>query len=319
MKNKHLVLLFLLTLLVGLAVRRAPWRNSAFFQTNLLKLDTAALQQIQITLPGKPALFLLRGDGGWTAEQLERSASVPAETTLKMLSALADLRSIRIVKTQRPDTLGFSPDTGIQVSIGQEEHQNETLSIGREILENNQPATFVQLPRHEGIYLVNNHLRDIFSKSLADFRDRTIARFSPTAVQSVAVLGRGMDTILLQRTAVAETWANPLTGQIHPDDSVQFWLTKLLGLQGLNFSNLFDETYARQNLYAEIRLQLDGQPESLVLRIFKLNPPNLPEELPTQKPDKRQFAPFVLHSSQNQANYFTLQDTTLLRQICRPF
>ncbi len=319
MKNKHLVLLFIITLLVGLAVRRAPWRDAVFFQANLLKLDTAELQQIQITLPEHPPLFLLRGDAGWAAEQSDRSVTVPPDAIQQMLEALADLRSIRIAKTERADTLGFTPNAAIHLALFQKNNQQESLTLGWESIEGSQPSTYVQLPKHEGIYLVNNHLRNVFSKSLNDFRKLGIAQFSLPQVCGFSILRQNMDSLFYQKNDSSGMWKRASFDQALPDDSVQIWLAKIARLKNLPFADLYDESHANGNFFAQISLVLKGQTEPLTLKIFRSKQTNVPEEMPTRKPDRRPLAPFVLHSSQNHTNYFALSDTALLRQICQPF
>lgn len=315
MKNKHLVLLFLATLLVGLAVRRAPWRDSTFFQTNLLKLNSAEIQQVQITLPEQQTLFLLRGDTSWSVEQAERSVAVPSAEVLPMLEALADMRSIRIVKTRRPDTLGFTPGKAIQVSITLSDARQEVLSLGWETLENAQPTTFVHLPQHEGIYLVNNHLRNLFTKKLSDFRNSTIARFSPNEVLRFEVSGKALDTLAFQKNDSSGVWESERVSHIIPDESVQIWLTKIARIHGLRFADLFDDSHINETTHAQIRLQLKNQPEPLVLRIYYFQWP-VTLEKQSRNPEANSF---VIHSSQNPTNYFELTDTSLLRQICQPF
>ncbi len=319
MKNKHLVLLFLLTLFVGLAVRRAPWRNATFFQTNLLRLDTASVQQIQITLPNMPMLFLLRSDVGWSAEQEDRSVTVEPEAANKILGALSEMRSIRIAKTDLPDTLGFMPTARIQLTVIHSNNQSESIAIGWETIENSQPATFVQLPRHEGIYLVDNHLRNVFAKKLADFRKQTIFQFTPSAVQSFSIAGPNLDSVMFEQNDSTRMWERVMLSQFLNNDQVQIWLSKIRGLDGLAFADLFDESHANESLYARIRINFKEQTEPLILETYRAHKINLPEKLPGQKLDRRQFAPYVLHSSQNPTNYFAFPDTALLRQICHPF
>ncbi len=320
MKNKHLVLLFLVTLGIGLAIRRAPWREATFFQTSLLRLDTAAVQQVQIILPGgKSSLFLLRGDAGWSAEQADRSVKVSPQYARQMLAALADLKSVRIVKTNRPDTLGFGAESAIQLSIVQSKGQAETLRLGLEISENGQPSTFVQLPKHEGIYLVDKHLREIFFKSLTDFRNQTIVQFAPGSVRSFAIFGQGKDSLLVHKNDSTGFWEGTMPSQIYPDAQVQSWLTKVAGLKSLAFADLYDESHADETLYAQIKLEFAANSEPLNVAIFRFQLMNVPEEMPEHGTIRHQFAPFVLHSSQNPTNYFMLSDTGLLRQICQPF
>ena len=319
MKNKHLVLLFLITLLIGLAVRRAPWRTDTFFKTNLLRLDTAEVQQIQITLPGKPPLFLLRSDQGWSADQSERSVNLPPDAAQEMLRALADLQSIRIVKTDRPDTLGFSQSKRIQLEILRSDATRETITLGMETLENAQAATYVELPQHEGIYLVNKHLRSVFTKGLTDFRNQTVAEFSPEKVSAFSLFGPNLDTLIFHRNDSTGQWQSLISAQVLPNEAVQQWLGQLAGVKPLPFADLFDESHAEELFYAQIQLKTDASTAPILLKIFKLSQLNIPEELPSQKPDRRQLTQYVLHSSQNPLNYFAWADTQLLNQICRPF
>ncbi|MFN0173092.1 MAG: DUF4340 domain-containing protein [Saprospiraceae bacterium] len=319
MKNKHLVFLFIVTLLVGLAIRRAPWQDSKYFQTNLLKLDTASVQQIQVALPGQDILYLLRNDAGWSAEQGDRSINLPQEAAQKMLSTLADLRSIRIAKTSMPDTLGFSPATAIQISIIDDKTQSESLTIGWETIENSQAASFVNLPKHGGIYLVNDHLRNVFSKTLTDFRNRTIVRFAPSSVQGFCIFGLNMDSLLFQKNDITGIWEGSEGSKDYPNDSIQIWFAKIAELHGLQFADLFDESRASDAFYAKITLLFETQLEPLTLTIFHWHQQIVPEVMDRQKLNRQKFANFVLHSSQNPANYFALNDTLLLQDICWPF
>lgn len=319
MKNKHLVLIFLLTLLIGLSVRRAPWLNATFFKANLLKLDTASVQQLRVMLPGQPPLYLLRGDETWSAEQNERSVAVHPQISGQMLAALADMHSIRVVKTSKPDTLGFAPATVIQLQFTTAQQRDESLLIGWESIENGHPATYVQLPNHEGIYLVEEHLRKIFLKKLSDFRDPGIARFQPRNVVRISVTGPGVDSLMVQRNDSTGAWENTTLGVDIPFERVHGWLSSIVRLKNLPFADLFDESRAKEAMYAQLRLQFEGTSEPLILDIYQWKPPNLPEEMPKEPEPNYQLYPFVLHSSQNPTNFFSLPDTSTLRQLCRPF
>ncbi|MFN0036158.1 MAG: DUF4340 domain-containing protein [Saprospiraceae bacterium] len=319
MKNKHLVLLFLLTLLVGVAVRRAPWRNHTFFQTKLLPTDTSEVRRIEIRAPGQRDLVLMLNDAGWTAEQGDRSARVPPDISQKMLVALADLRSIRIVKTDRPDTLGFTKSTAIHLVVHYAEHRGEYLSIGRETIEDSQPATFVRFKRHQGVYLAEGHLRAVFSKTLTDFRNAAVIQFNPDDLRGFAVFGQNLDSLSFLKNDSSGLWENEAKTRAIPHDSVQHWLAKIDRLKQLPFADLFDETHASKTFFAQINLETGKGGEPLSLKIYRLRTPSLPEEMPDSPIDKSQFAPFALYFSSYPTNYYALSDTALLRQICQPF
>jgi hypothetical protein len=319
MKNKHLVLLFLLTLLVGLAVRQAPWKNATFFHTKLLPVDTVEVRRMDISVPGQSGLVLVRNDAGWLAEQQDRSAKVPPKVAQMMLAVLADLRSVRIAKTDQPDTLGFSRSTAIEIIIYYAHAPTEQLSIGWETIENSQPSTFVRLPRHKGIYLVENQLRAVFSKTLMDFRNAAVVQFEAAAVQHFSVFGQNLDSLSFQKNDSIGNWQSAALVQAVPNESVQQWLKKISGLKKLPFADLFDESHANKTIFAQINLTLSNQTEPLILKIYRLGITSLPEELPDKPLEKNQFAPYVLYFSQYPTTYYALSDTTLLRQICQPF
>lgn len=319
MKNKHLVFLFLLTLCIGLAVRRAPWRNATFFQTNLLRLDTAELQQIQITLPNTPPLLLSRGDVNWSAEQGERNALVPQAYVNEILAMLQNLHSIRIANTHQPDTLGFGADTYIQVDLKLANAARESLKLGWEINENKQAATYIQLPKHEGIYLVNTHLRKLFTRQLTDFRNQRIVQIDGDALVGIKISGPKIDSLSFQKSDSTNSWQSIKSAKPISNTAIQAWIHQLNGLSGLPFADLFDESRAKDDLYAQIQLEYSHQSPASVLKIFKIQPINIPEELPANASQKRILAPYVIQSTQNPTNFFSLSDTSLLRQICHPF
>lgn len=316
MKNKHLVFLFFATLIVGLLIRQAPWRRALFFQTDLIEVDTAAATQISIFRPASPELMIERTEAGWVAAQEIRSAGVRRENMAPMLEALFAVRSLRIVKTDRPDSLGFGRESVIQVVVFQGNKVVEQFDIGSEVLENGRAATFIRLNRHEGIYLVQNHLRGIFSKNLNDFREKDMAVFDPASVKKIILnwWENGLDV----QYPICK---NDSTGQWEPlggapayiaDDTVQNWLSLFSRLNGSPFADNFDESRARETIATEIKLHFAN--DSLILRVFYVKPPDVPEEMSPRHFDGLPM--YVLHSSQNRSNFFAPADTFLLHRIC---
>lgn len=313
MKNKHLLILFLATAALGLLARRFPWFRAHVFQTDLIAVDTTSVTQISVFQSGEPELLLERTEGGWAAAQEMRAVTVAQEHIAPVLAALSSIRSLRIVRTAMPDTLGFSGKKRVQVVVLKEGDLLEQFEIGDEILENGQPATFIRLNRHEGVYLVESHLRGIFSKNLDDFRENTIARFDPSTVRAVALERPDSMPVFFQKNDSTGYWETP--GKVaFPNDSVQIWLNLFTRLNGSPYADHFDESRARETLDSRITLYL-ATSDSLVFSVFYVKPPDLPEELPLSK--IKTLPLYVLHSSQNAANYFAPPDTALLRRICR--
>lgn len=308
MKNKHLVLIFLLTLGVGLLARRLPWRVSEMFQTDLIEVDTSALQSISITRPGAAELLLERTDGGWIADQNGRPVQVPAADIDPMLEALAHIQSIRIVKTKQPDTLG--PDQAITIKAVWSDKRKELFHIGKQTLENGLPATYIELDNHGGLYLVKSHLRDIFDKNAAQFRQRTAFQFAADSVLQVRFFWHRYDSISFwTKNDSLPVWDYGLS-----EDTMRQWMQLLPRLNGTPFADHFDDSQARKNLFATLTLSTRSDTVPLALQFFYYAPPDIPDDL-SAIGDRRGLSPWVLHSSQNPFNYFCIHDTALLRHI----
>ncbi len=315
MKNKHLVLLFVATMAIGWLLRRAPWRTAQLFQTALIQVDTARLRHLRLLLPGQPELLLERTERGWAALQEGRSVAVPPADMQPLLTVLVAIRSVQVVKTQRPDTLGLSEATGLRVTTRQDDGHQEDFWLGRETGAENVPTTFLRLSGHDGNYLVQYHLRSVFTRRLADFRSVDICRFSPAEVRTLTVEWPAQHWVLLLRRDSSGQWRNPETDSLRSDSAVQAWLQPLADLRRQPYADYFDDSRARETLRARITLGFKAPAPPLTLRLFQIDPADLPENLSELYREKIWPARFVLHSSQNPLNYFALADTLLAQQI----
>lgn len=317
MKNKHLVLLFLFVLLIGYLGRWLPWQRKQEFKTGLIRVDTAALTQVSIAQNGRSELLIERTEAGWAATQELRSAPVQSADIEPLLGALAQIHSLRIVKTNRPDTVGFGDADLLKISLSVGHKTIENFEIGNETLENGSPATYIHLNRHEGIYLVQNHLRGIFSKTLNDFRKNNVADIDPERIKSILIerleeFRKG--AYFIQKNDSTGHWELP--GQPPPfqvqDDTVQIWLRLFSRLNGSPFADHFDESRARETFAGRITLYSTSH-DSLVIRLFYVKPPDFPEEISRMQAPEQPV--YVVHSTLNPLNFFAPPDTTLLHRM----
>ena len=311
MKNKHLVLIFLLTVVIGLLARRLPWRMSAIFQADLIEIDTNSVKSISISRPGVAELLLERSDEGWVTDLGSRPVKVPDGEINAMLETLAHVQSIRIIKTTRPDTLGL--DRMLTIKAVWDENKKEVFHIGKQTIENGQPATYIELDNHEGIYLVKNYLREVFDKNGEQFRSGTAFQFASASVSDIAFYWSRQDSSsVLKKNDSLALWER---GDVRwPEDSVRQWLELLPRLNGTPFADYFDDSRERQTLFATLTLKSQADTTPLELRFFYYAPPELPEEISSLH-GRKGLSPWILHSSQNPSNYFSIHDTVLLRHI----
>lgn len=310
MKNKHILLVFLATVVIGFLSRRVHWGQDDTI-VPLIRIDTAAVMQITIAPPGQSELLFERTDDGWSLEYEDRSIPVQPAAMAPMLAALDNLQSFRRLDTEWPDTLGLDEKNALVVTLLEGKKRQVQLAFGQQVLEQVAPATYLRLGEKGGVYLAKNHLRDVFFQKIDFFRKNQVADFSPATVQSVACEWPGDTVLLLQKNDSLRLWQTPDFSHSMPDDSVQLWLQSLAALRNLPFADDFDESRSRQTLRATITLRRsDGEP--LTLRLHRLAPLELPEEITASRPRTRRLpVAWVLHSSQNPLNYFSVADSVL--------
>ena len=310
MKNKHILLVFLATVVIGFLSRRVHWGQNDTI-VPLIRIDTAAVMQITIAPPGQSELLFERTDDGWALEYEDRSIPVQPAAMAPMLAALDHLQSLRRLDTERLDTLGLDEKNALVVTLLEGKKRQVRLAFGQQVLEQAGPFTYLRLGEKGDVYLVKNHLRDVFFQKIDFFRKSQVADFSPATVQSVTCTWPGDTVLLLQKNDSLLFWHTPDLSRSMPDDSLQMWLRNLAALRNLPFADDFDESRSRQTLRATIILRRsDGEP--LTLRLHRLAPLELPEEMATSRPRTRRLpVAWVLHSSQNPLNYFSVADSVL--------
>lgn len=315
MKNKHLVFLFLTVMALGLLARFSPVPYRSFFRKHLLRYDPVAVSRLVLSVPEQPDMALTRTENRWIAEQGGRTAVAPAPLVADLLKALSALDTFEHVKTSRPDTFGFEAGYRIGVRFFEGNKLLEDVQLGREERIQGKDYSYVLLPAHEGVYRVPGQLRKVYLRTLLDFRPKTVAEFEPASIKKVFFQTESREPFLYERNDSTERWYCCHGLDSMADDSMQAWLNLFSRLEGSPFADFFDESREDEAQYSRISLEPRHGP-AVTLRFFRLSPADLPEDLGLLRElNVRTLPAYVLHSSQNPYNYFSLSDTNLLRFI----
>ncbi|TNE51953.1 MAG: DUF4340 domain-containing protein [Bacteroidetes bacterium] len=316
MKNKHLVLLFLGVVLLGLLVRWLPFHYRTELTTALIPVDMTRVDKCIVQVLDNPELVLIRSDTRWVAMQDGRTTQVQAPEVQNMLKMLADIRKVEVMHSVERDTLGLLPDERVAVRLFQGDDLLEEVWIGRELQAEGHFHTFIELPSHSGIYQVSIPVRREFQRKLEDFRDKTAFSFDADNVQKIGVRWTGSLPEYLVLNDSSERWVFRSRPGSVSSDSVAVWLKALNKLNTGIFADNFDESQESGNLYVTFYLA-NRQTAFLTLRIYYCKPTKIPEDISRVKTEKGPDLPaYVLYSSQNQQNYFALKDTNLIRYLC---
>lgn len=312
MKNKHLLLIFACTLLLGVLAKYAPWFKSDFFQTDLIGIEKNALQRISIGIPGKSELALERSDEGWVASQDELAVRTPDSSVAAVLTALEHIRSIRIVHTKRPDSLWLDEKNAIHVELLRTDGHKEQFDIGREMATEGQAATFLKIDPHEGIYLVSNYLRKVFTKSIDDFRSKIVWSVPAEHFRAFTIYRMGCDTIHFVKNDTGAVWTvMPSRVQV-PENVVEQWLNLLQQLNGLPFATTQEERAAEDAAEFKVELETPGaEGEIIGLQLFGLSVTTTADSTRAMRAGNK----CLVYATQNSFNYFFLKDKALAQRI----
>lgn len=316
MKNKHLVLLFLSVLILGL-LRYVPVRYRSFFHNDLIQVDTAAITQCVIWTPGRTEISLERTETGWVADQEGRVAPVEERDIAPLLATLAGLPVIRKIKTGRPDTLGLSDSKKIRVRIFENNRLLEYFEVGNEIQESGKAMTYLQLPMHQGVYLAPGYLRRQFDRELDDFRSKVLLPLAAESVRRIGIAAGGQDTLVIfEKNDSIQRWTAANVSVSLRNDSVQAWLALFSRLSDSPYADYFDESQAEEALVSAFRFET-GDGANVTIEFYALKPPQLPEDIQSLRRRFGNRLPlYAVHSSENPMNYFAVVDINLAHYLC---
>lgn len=314
MKNKHLVLLFLLVLLLGYVGRRLPWRCQSDLRSRLVPVPEA-VYRIHVSREGQPDLFLERTAAGWVAEQEGRIVPVSSDTMTALLGMLGQTTPFTPLR-EKEGTAAFASASPIHLRFSLQDRSEVSLQLGLDGQDSIGPWTLVRFAQHEGVYRTRGALRTRFERTLDDFRSRELLPFNVEQVCRVALhwppdssaVWEKTDTIAQQKGLDAAPTISTLP--------FQYWLNAVAQLQNLPFADFFDESREEEWLRLTATLATcEGQ--VLTLRFFVLEPPDIPEDIrPLRRQGIRSLPRYVAHSSANPHNYFMIPDAEMGARLC---
>jgi hypothetical protein len=245
--TKTLALVFAATLALAVASSWS-WSGSsgASFQTELLPVDTSAVQAVRIAQGNGPTVRLQKADDGWTVSPDDGSASYPAQASSvdRLLNTLPSL-PVKAVATRQTDkhprygvdstgttvTLLGSGDEDLgALLVGRTEFRSRNDSDGKSspmqrMRRQGTNITYVRTPDRPDVYSVEADLESMVTKSVTDWRDKTIWGVAESDIQRVQLTTTGdsaaADTsVRFQRAVPSDTASSPKPTWISDGDTL---------------------------------------------------------------------------------------------------
>ncbi|MBL7828561.1 MAG: DUF4340 domain-containing protein [Saprospiraceae bacterium] len=306
MKNKHLLFIFLLVLLLGLVARYAPWFKSDRIHRALIQTNAREVTGILVQSPGNQELKLQQTEYGWLAIQDEYTLQTSDSIVQWMLQPFVNLQALRIVNTQEPDTFGFD----LKVSLEHKHGAQEVFSLGKEVMEAGAVATFIRLEKHGGIYLATGHLRPRFYLNISHFKSRRVINNPPETWNRVRFIRPGKDTSFFVCQDSTNRWLRMDSLSIAVIDTMPGkWPEAIESLNQLTFASVTEASFFDDDPDFILDIFSKHQDDPQRISFFGLTQPKFDGGPPKWR-IRNKFC--LVHASENAFSYFKCTDVRVL-------
>jgi hypothetical protein len=227
------LIFIVLAALYWLVERPADNRSSQQPERVLSAFEPASITRINITCPDKGSIVLQRADTLWQVSAPDNDASHTADSTAvqTLLDALAALTTGSIVSrnSERHALFEVSPDTGLRIDMLESSGTVTGIVIGK-----NGPnifSTYVRAADKDEVYLVDGILQGAASKTLNEWRDKSVFKLDPGLVRTYTLSG---DRSLTLRKS-DDTWQSDTGESIDAEATAQAVRT-FAGLSAADFA-----------------------------------------------------------------------------------
>lgn len=230
--TKTLAIVFAGTLVLALA---STWggnsASSAAFEQQLLAIDTAQVQAVQVDRFDAPSIRLERSNGTWTVVPTDTSTTYPAssQAVQGMLETFSSLEVGAVATRQSDKHPRYGVDsTGVRVTmLGPNDTALGELIVGRTQMQNPPSGgqsqnplqrmkqkrrqrtilTYVRSPNTPDVYSVEQSLRPVATRGVEDWREKTIWSIDRSQIQDIKFSYPADSSFTVRRVVEQDTTA----------------------------------------------------------------------------------------------------------------
>jgi hypothetical protein len=304
-KNKHLVLLFLAVVALAVALRYISCKQPDQLEARLFPIASESIDFVA----WDNTEFKRSEEGKWVANRFAETVIVPDSILRPTLQALARLTTLKVINSERPDTLGVAVGQNVLVRFRSSElPEAQMLAIGRTVLhQDGRLATWVALPQHKQYYLADGDLRGFFQFDMQRFRPNQAFNFNFEQLCSTKISSGDQVLFEANRQGDSLVIANPLKG-FSLGMWRMFWPTLAKGELATDFS----ESQARETFWGTVLFK-GCTAQELELKFYFLNRFEPTDDEAQLKALRKFQLHWVMTSSQQPGRFFYVHDTQMLR------
>lgn len=301
MKNKYLLLTFLIFAIGFLATQFYFEGQPRTLQTTLIQLDTNQITSLLIypSLDNKEEYLLKKEDGFWVVHKKDVTLRVPIGNANQFLKNLANIKTNGVVVRQSDDWANYNIDainaTKIKVLSGKNLLDEFYVNLFDTRNNANPNISYVRLLTGEEVYEVNSALSQLFSKKFRDYRNTNLINTQKSTIENITIAHYENITTLSKKDNI---W----TQDGLPVDTITLdnYLTSLATINSDNFVDDFDLVDSKDLLYKRLTIEGNNIQKPIIICAYL---------------DSTRTLPFIINSNQNEGSFFASGENGIYEQI----
>ena len=305
MKNKTLLLIFLILLSVFLISQYAFERKTRSFKTALIQVDTAAITSIRLypKSDNQKEILLKKENDFWVATQDNVTTEANAGAINALLRNLALIKTKRVAakKAEKWSEYEMEEGKGSRVKVYKGDKLLEDFTVGRFNFnqQTRSGTSYVRLEEGDEVYAIDGFLSMTIGQGFESYRNKDFLNINKEQINKIAFSSNGIATSFLKE---GDYW---MKDGIKMDSTLMSdYLSDIQSIVGTTFVDDFEETQNRQLLFNTLSLEGTGITTPIIIKAFR---------------DTTRAEPYILQSSQNQNSYFASGEDGLYGRLFNKF
>lgn len=301
MKNKYLLLTFLIFAVGFLATQFYYEGQPRTLQTTLIQIDTNQITSLLIypSIDNKEEYLLKKEADFWVVHKNDVTLRVDDDIASKFLKNLAYIKTNGVVARHSDDWVNYriDADKATKIKVFSGKNLLDEFYVHRYDTRNNATPniSFIRLMTSGEVYEVNGELSFLFSKSFMDYRNTMVLKTPKNAIENITIAHNDNSTVLSKKNNI---W----TQDELPVDTITLdnYLSGLTTITNEKFVDDFDLVESKNLLYKTLTIQGKDIQNPIIIKAYL---------------DSTRPLPFIIQSNQNEGSFFASGENGIYEQI----